>query len=624
MDEDSGAVRVVCRFRPQNKREIESGAGTCVQFPQPTPEAVRAAKKKGQKLIQNTVSLAPYTPDRTFVYDAAFDIDCTQDAVYDAAARPIVDCVLKGFNGCVMAYGQTGSGKTHTMQGYWDFEKDVDMDGLQDVVTEDMGVIPRMIHTVFTHVSNADEHIEFQLKVSIFEIYMEKIKDLLDTNGTRDNLKIREDTVRGIYVEDLTEWYVGSVEEVFQCFKFGHANRSVAATQMNATSSRSHLLFQVVITQRNTFDLSQKVGKLYLVDLAGSEKLSKTGASGTTAEEGKLINKSLSALGNVINALTAKAGVHIPYRDSKLTRVLQDNLGGNSQTCLVIAASPSSFNDAETLSTMRFGQRAKQVKNKPVVNEERSVEELERLLGIANATIDEHEEYIDTLEKFIQGLGKELPPKPAKGAKKKEEAAAGEKGGEDAEGGESDDGDDREDELHDKNVKLKVQSEQITELQAECARLAERVDELENHEESTAGNAVQQEAQADRLAEEITKVQKLESEKKALEEQIKILHARGPKAEADQQAEDGEEPPTLPQLPPGMSEDADKETAAPSVDTALLEKIKSESAGNPTLQKVIDQLEQRSADLGEHLEQEKKKSQKLRELFKVGCASRRL
>eukprot|EP00923_Selenidium_pygospionis_P020368 GHVN01035228.1.p2 GENE.GHVN01035228.1~~GHVN01035228.1.p2 ORF type:complete len:749 (-),score=119.75 GHVN01035228.1:1109-3355(-) len=607
MDEDSGAVRVVVRFRPLNRREIELNSPLCVNVPPPTAPETKSKNKKPP--VPQFAVINPGGPDRTFQYDHVFDINTAQPDVYDAAAKPIVECVLKGFNGTVMAYGQTGSGKTYSMQGTVDFEKEAGED--EGVLTDGMGVIPRMIHTVFGHIACADEHIEFQLKLSIFEIYMEAIKDLLDTSGTRTNLKIREDKVRGVFVEDLTEWSVASVEEVFACMRLGQKQRSTASTKMNPTSSRSHLVFQLTIIQRNAFDLSQKVGKLYLIDLAGSEKLSKTGAEGMTMEEGKLINKSLSCLGNVINALTNPKGRgHIPYRDSKLTRVLQDSLGGNSQTCLICTASPALDNEAETLSTMRFGQRAKAVQNKPVINEERSVEELERLLGIANATIEEHEAWIETLEAFIKDKGLPLPERE----KKKKHKAEKHPKVEGAEGEDEYDEDrDLEDIVQDQKVKLKALSEQITAISAELGESNGRVAELEREKRSLQSKvedgvlADQQEDKRDEQAVEIAKLQielaAIQEESKTYKQKYEELRLKG--------GETGL-----------MDTSAVEEAAATEVDKSFkptsqlaidVSKVSDESLANK-----IKELVCANSQLEKDVEVEKRKSQKLKEMIKEG------
>ncbi|CAK0859215.1 unnamed protein product, partial [Prorocentrum cordatum] len=285
---------------------------------------------------------------QSFAFDRVFPPEASQEDVYDYAARPTVNSVLRGFNGTVFAYGQTSSGKTYTMEG----------PDIQDKVLQ--GVIPRMVWSVFDGICHADEHIEFLVKVSIVEIYNERIRDLLDPN--KDNLTIHEDKLRGVFIGEVTETYVGSEQEIFELMRNGQVNRATAVTNMNEHSSRSHLVFMLTIEQRNLLNRSVKLGKLHLVDLAGSEKVAKTGASGDRLDEAKNINRSLSALGNVINALTDKSYTHVPYRDSKLTRVLQESLGGNSKTSLIITCSPSNFNEQETASTLRFGQRAKMIR----------------------------------------------------------------------------------------------------------------------------------------------------------------------------------------------------------------------------------------------------------------------
>lgn len=285
------------------------------------------------------------------------------------------------------------------------------------------GIIPRSVEALFDSVTQADENIEFTFKVSYVEIYLEKIRDLLDEHRTKVNLQVREDKLKGIYIADVTEEYVTSVEELLQVMHTGtlpftlHAtlffsffltlstliatganNRATAATGMNEGSSRSHSVFTITVTQKDVRTNGMKSGKLQLVDLAGSEMVRKTGASGQQLEEAKMINKSLSALGQVINALTDEKAGHVPYRDSKLTRVLQDSLGGNSKTVLIIAVSPSSFNAPETVSTMRFGMRAKSITNKVSVNATRTVEELEALLVRAESAIDAQANFIMTLQ----------------------------------------------------------------------------------------------------------------------------------------------------------------------------------------------------------------------------------
>lgn len=292
--------------------------------------------------------------------------------------------MIDGYNGTVFAYGQTGSGKTFTMMG-----ADIESPELR-------GVIPRIVEQIFESIIASPSTMEYTVKVSYMEIYMERIRDLLQPQN--DNLPIHEEKNRGVYVKGLLEVYVSSIPEVMEVMRRGGNSRAVAYTNMNAESSRSHSIFVITVNQKNLENGSARSGRLFLVDLAGSEKVGKTGASGQTLEEAKKINKSLSALGMVINSLTDGKSSHIPYRDSKLTRILQESLGGNSRTTLIINCSPSSYNDAETVSTLRFGTRAKSIKNKAKVNAELSPAELKALLKRAKAEALTFNQYISALE----------------------------------------------------------------------------------------------------------------------------------------------------------------------------------------------------------------------------------
>uniref|UniRef100_A0A4W5NMW5 Kinesin-like protein n=1 Tax=Hucho hucho TaxID=62062 RepID=A0A4W5NMW5_9TELE len=238
--------------------------------------------------------------------------------------------------------------------------------------TDGMGIIPRIVQDIFNYIYSMDENLEFHIKVSYYEIYLDKIRDLLDMSKT--NLSVHEDKNRVPYVKGCTERFVCSPEEVMDTIDEGKSNRHVAVTNMNEHSSRSHSIFQINVKQENTATEQKLSGKLYLVDLAGSEKVSKTGAEGAVLDEAKNINKSLSSLGNVISALAEGSG-YIPYRDSKMTRILQDSLGGNCRTTIVICASPSAYNESETKSTLMFGQRAKTIKNTVCVNVELTAEQ---------------------------------------------------------------------------------------------------------------------------------------------------------------------------------------------------------------------------------------------------------
>ncbi|XP_010209937.1 PREDICTED: kinesin heavy chain isoform 5C [Tinamus guttatus] len=315
---------------------------------------------KPERVLSEIEELTDIKQGKPYVFDRVLPPNTTQEQVYNACAKQIVKDVLEGYNGTIFAYGQTSSGKTHTMEGK-----------LHD--PQLMGIIPRIAHDIFDHIYSMDENLEFHIKVSYFEIYLDKIRDLLDVSKT--NLAVHEDKNRVPYVKGCTERFVSSPEEVLDVIDEGKANRHVAVTNMNEHSSRSHSIFLINIKQENVETEKKLSGKLYLVDLAGSEKVSKTGAEGAVLDEAKNINKSLSALGNVISALAEGTKTHVPYRDSKMTRILQDSLGGNCRTTIVICCSPSIFNEAETKSTLMFGQRAKTIKNTVSVNLELTAEE---------------------------------------------------------------------------------------------------------------------------------------------------------------------------------------------------------------------------------------------------------
>ena len=253
------------------------------------------------------------------------------------------------------------------------------------------------IESLFHAIEMSPENLEFKLKTSIFEVYMEKIRDLLDVS--KSDLKIRENKA-GPYIENLTEAYVSDKLELYKLLQLGQKNRITCSTNMNAHSSRSHLIFMLSLNQFNSQNSQSKTSKLYLVDLAGSEKVSKTGAEGKVLEQAKKINMSLASLGKVIKSLSLRIQ-HIPYRDSKLTRILQDSLGGNSKTTLIVTCSPHEMHLAETVSTLRFGENAQKIKNKPKINRELTVQELQKIIEELEAKITEKDAWIKTLELYI-------------------------------------------------------------------------------------------------------------------------------------------------------------------------------------------------------------------------------
>ncbi|KAL6067356.1 hypothetical protein STEG23_012449 [Scotinomys teguina] len=342
----SESVKVVVRCRPMNQRERELSCQTVV-----TVDCAR-----GQCFIQNPG--AADEPPKQFTFDGAYYMDHFTEQIYNEIAYPLVEGVTEGYNGTIFAYGQTGSGKSFTMQG------------LPDPPCQ-RGIIPRAFEHVFESVQCA-ENTKFLVRASYLEIYNEDVRDLLGAD-TKQKLELKEHPEKGVYVKGLSMHTVHNVAHCERIMETGWKNRAVGYTLMNKDSSRSHSIFTIsieiyAVDERGKDHL--RAGKLNLVDLAGSERQSKTGATGERLKEATKINLSLSALGNVISALVDGRCKHIPYRDSKLTRLLQDSLGGNTKTLMVACLSPADNNYDESLSTLRYANRAKNIKNKPRINED--------------------------------------------------------------------------------------------------------------------------------------------------------------------------------------------------------------------------------------------------------------
>ncbi|CAM9163815.1 unnamed protein product [Ectocarpus fasciculatus] len=347
MSKQDETVKVVVRIRPMSSEEERNG----------NQVSAEAHPDRGMISVRNPKS-DDREPPKTFSFDAVFGPDVLQKNVYDVCAASLVDSVLNGYNGTIFAYGQTGSGKTHTMEGR------PDPPTLR-------GIIPNSFQHIFDHVNNA-ENAQFLVRASYLEIYNEEIRDLL-SKDPKNSLELKENIDSGVYVKDLTSFVVKNALEIDHVMQAGKKNRSVGATLMNAASSRSHSIFTIVVECAETGgDGGEhiRVGKLNLVDLAGSERQGKTGATGDRLKEATKINLSLAALGNVISALVDGKAVHIPYRDSKLTRLLQNSLGGNAKTVMCANCGPADYNYDETLSTLRYANRAKNIKNKPKINED--------------------------------------------------------------------------------------------------------------------------------------------------------------------------------------------------------------------------------------------------------------
>eukprot|EP00002_Diphylleia_rotans_P025487 TRINITY_DN5041_c0_g1_i1.p1 TRINITY_DN5041_c0_g1~~TRINITY_DN5041_c0_g1_i1.p1 ORF type:complete len:890 (-),score=189.00 TRINITY_DN5041_c0_g1_i1:1539-4208(-) len=356
------------------------------------PSAIATQKKKGQSetspgvtdisvdfkfsddstLLVNLQTSDGRAQTRPYTFDRIFSPDSTQESLYIGVVRPIVGDFVEGFNGTVMAYGQTGSGKTHTMTG-------------PDMVSEHRGLLPRALTDIFELIKPLQEQATIRVTCSYLQIYMENISDLLNTR--KQNLRIMERSIGGVFVENLSEEVVTAAEDALDLLQYGEKNRIYSSTNINDQSSRSHCIFTVNLVQEYG-DGSTKRSSLNFVDLAGSEKVSKSGLEGATLEEGKKINQSLSSLCRVIQSLSENPKAHIPYRDSRLTRFLQESLGGNSKTSLILTCSLSPTHINETISTLGFGQSAKTIKNSVHINREESIPTLHGIISSLKTQVD--------------------------------------------------------------------------------------------------------------------------------------------------------------------------------------------------------------------------------------------
>merc|ERR1719162_525998 len=356
----SASIKVACRVRPSAAPPVVTVDGDTVLVHSPGYAEEH---------------LNPYT------FDHAFDQQSTHEEIYKKVVEPIVDGVLSGINGTVFCYGQTGSGKTYTMEG----------------VESDPGLLPRLGTSIF----EGSHRVPEEVSVCFVEIYMEKLQDLLEP---ANKVEVRETMSGSVYLANACEFIVSSSSEMLSCVKAGQKNRSVAATRMNEHSSRSHSVFSVSARTVDESGLPLH-SVLHFVDLAGSESQGRTGAVGQTLEQSRHINQSLLGLGRVIGAL-GTGQPHVPYRDSKLTRILQDSLGGSARTSLIVNISPEAVNVYETISSLRFGQGASLVKNAPRVNlVDLSVNDLQKLLSERNAEIASLRSRVAALE------GAPSPPK---------------------------------------------------------------------------------------------------------------------------------------------------------------------------------------------------------------------
>ncbi|XP_053690597.1 kinesin-like protein KIF3A [Sabethes cyaneus] len=416
-------VRVVVRVRPMDKNEIDSGCQNVIK-----------ADKCNRNITVYKPNASSSEPPKVYYFDNVFGEDSTQIDLYIDTARPIVDKVLEGYNGTILAYGQTGTGKTYTMSGNPDSP-------------QTKGIIPNTFAHIFGHIARGKENQKFLVRVSYMEIYNEEVRDLLGKEINK-SLEVKERADIGVFVKDLSGYVVHNADDLDNIMKLGNKNRVVGATKMNSESSRSHAIFSITIESSETDEMGKqlvRMGKLQLVDLAGSERQSKTQSSGLRLKEATKINLSLSVLGNVISALVDGKSTHIPYRNSKLTRLLQDSLGGNSKTVMCASISPADSNYVETISTLRYACRAKSIQNMAHINDEpkdallrhfqEEIKELKRQLeegvfmnGIGSDEEEDEDDEVDEIEtdeeKEKERMEKKEKKRNEKAKEKKEKADA--------------------------------------------------------------------------------------------------------------------------------------------------------------------------------------------------------
>ena len=393
----SNNVRVLARFRPASstighrRENREAKSGRKGRGGGGSAKKERPAKMLFSEDSKACVVQGGGVKNKRFNFDYVHQPDSKQDSVFESVGADTVQDVLKGYNATIFAYGQTGSGKTYTMFGE----------------SKAKGVIPRCAEAIFDGIANSEAEVdEVFIKLAFVEIYQEKIRDLL--NPTGQALRIREKPDGSTYIEGSAEEYCESPDDIYRLIREGNKHRAVGSTDMNNQSSRSHSVLMIHVTQKLS-NGTQLEGGLNLADLAGSERLDRTNATGIGLKEAMKINQSLSALGNCINALTDRKRSHIPFRDSVLTWLLKDALGGNSKTVLVVCCSPDSNDAFETLSTLRFAERAKKVKNTAKVNTTLTVEQYQKLVKSLRARLEKKDKIISELQAALAGGGSLSP-----------------------------------------------------------------------------------------------------------------------------------------------------------------------------------------------------------------------
>ena len=357
-------IFVCCRVRPM-LGTTEKEAGPCLKI---LPDCLSIQMQNGHD-------------ERTFGFEKVFSPYATQEDIFSNVVVPMLSSFMNGYSAAIIAYGQTASGKTHTMLG----------------TPESPGIIPRISEELFRRIEEASVHECFTVSCRAVQIYKEKLIDMLSPSETPQHCEIYEDNSRGLWVTDATECAVTSAAEVQHVIAKAETMRVVASTMQNVESSRSHAVFILTAVRRDLSSAVEKTSLLYLVDLAGSECIEKTQSSGLLLDEARYINTSLLTLRRVIDSLINKES-HVPYRDSKLTRLLKNSFGGNSKTSLIVCVSPSLYNEAETMATLRFGSSTRQITNRPQQSVTRSAEELERLIAEAQVKVLQAKAYLFLLQ----------------------------------------------------------------------------------------------------------------------------------------------------------------------------------------------------------------------------------
>lgn len=492
LHESAMSVKVAVRTRPFSENEVKANAEVIVRMNGNEVSVVESVEGYGGRFLYDS---ALWSTGQ--VVEGSSNVEATQEFVYNAIGAELLEHITTGYNGCIFAYGQTGSGKTYCMMGN----------------NENPGIIPRIAQNLFEESAVLrNQNVEVCVEVSYYEIYNEKVRCLLrpTQGGYEDSqLRVREHPKYGPFIEGLAKFVVGTQAEFLKLMSDGNKVRTTASTAMNATSSRSHAVFAITLTQKQKKGalVTQKTSRLNLVDLAGSERASKTLATGKRLTEGSNINLSLTCLGNVISALAemeeTKKSRHVPYRDSTLTWILKDNLGGNSKTVMLATISPSSMQYEETMSTLRYAERAKKIVNKAVVNETNNnelVAALQREISalksqLASASTNERERLLEELE-ASEAVKKELTSSLEEKLTETKRLM-----------------EEREEYMRELEAKLNAQTEEIEKLRLANEEKERRIDELLRRIQNLdSSGSVRDEAKVEEIREQVAALEQEQNE----------------------------------------------------------------------------------------------------------------